>query len=309
MVPVACQLGLSSCFEQYSVVISDEDGEDIAQLFKNEIDGMMGSPELYYTPVPFYVAMGTIGNIHAEMMIVFLYAGIPFILSSPFAIDGAGIGDATVTKEGGRLIARVFGQNNRRVYSLGFIGSGENPLEYAKNYLTHNPPIASPDIDESVAEEHIVNAKVNERIGVISKDGGTRLEIYALDTDESRMIRGNKDFGDDPYRERGIPSGMVEVVAYGGLPDLISIGSLCSMDGSIFDVWVPNAPGLTRIAREIFNDGLLPHDIFTLDTDSVEECYAMFHSKLKELEDEAIAKEIEAEGDTETPPEIPDGET
>jgi hypothetical protein len=34
----------------------------------------------------------------------------------------------------------------------------------------------------------------------------------------------------------------------------------------------------------------------------------MFHSKLRELEDEAIAKEIEAESDEETPPEIPEEE-
>ena len=32
----------------------------------------------------------------------------------------------------------------------------------------------------------------------------------------------------------------------------------------------------------------------------------MCHSKLCELEDEVIAKEIEAESDEETPPEIPD---
>ena len=309
MVSVPCQLGLSSCFAQYSVVLSDEEGDDIVQLFKDEIDGMMGSPELYYTPVPFYVSTGSIGNLHAEMLIVFLYAGIPFVLSSPFAIDGSGLTDAVVTDGGGRLISRVYAQNNRRVYSLGFMEVGKNPLEYAKDYLSHNPPIASPDIDEGVAEEHIVNSKINERVGVISKDGGTRLEIYAFDTDESRMIRGNKDFGDDPYKERGIPAGMVEVIAYGGLPDMISVGNLCSTDGSIFEVWVPNAPGLTRIAREIFNEGLLPIDAFTLDTNGVEECYAMFHSKLKELEDEAIAKEIEAETDTETPPDIPEEET
>ncbi len=306
MVPVACQLGLCSCFEQYSVVISDEDGEDVVQLFKDEIDGMMGNPELHYTPVPFYVTTGTIGNLHAEGLIVFLYAGIPFILSSAFAIDGSGISDAVVTKGGGQLVARVFGQNNRRVYSLGFIGSGDNVLEYAKKCLTSSPPIASPDIDEIVAEEHLVNNKLNERVGVISKDGGTRLEIYALDTDESRMIRANKDFGDDPYKERGIPSGMVEVVAYGGLPDIICIGSVCTMDGSIFDVWVPNAPGLTRVARSMYEDEVLPLDAFTLDVESVEECYAMFHNKLKSLEDEAIAKEMEAENDDETPPEIPD---
>jgi len=200
----------------------------------------------------------------------------------------------------------VYGQNNRHVFSLGFIEHSENPLEYAKNYLMNNPPIPSPDIDEAVTEEHLVTAKINDRIGVISKDGGTRLEIYALDTDESRMIRLNKDFGDDPYRERGIPAGMTEVVAYGGLPDIICIGSICSTDGSLFDVWVPNAPGLTRVARGIFEDELLPLDAFTLDTQSVEECYARFHAKLKAMEDEAIAKEIEAESDEGTPPDIPE---
>ena len=305
MVSVPCQLGLCSCFAQYSVVLSDEDGSDIVQLFKNEIDGMMGNPELFYTPVPFYVATGTIGNIHAEMLIVYLYAGIPFILSSPFAIDGSGLADAVVTRDGGRLISKVYAQNNRHVYSLGYIQIGENPLEHAKEFLMHNLPMSSPDISEFVAEEHIVNAKINERIGVISKDGGTRLEIYAFDTDESRMIRTNKDFVKDPIAERGIPAGMWEVIAYGGLPDIICIGSICSTDGSVFDVWVPNAPVLTRTARGIFEGGVLPIDAFTLDTEGVEECYAVFHGKLRELEDEAIAKEIEAESDEEMPPEIP----
>ena len=73
----------------------------------------------------------------------------------------------------------------------------------------------------------------------------------------------------------------------------------------MFDVWVPNAPVLTRTARAIFECGVLPIDAFTLDTEGVEECYAVFHRKLRELEDEAIAKEIEAESDGETPPEIP----
>ena len=308
MVSVPCQLGLCSSFAQYSVVLSDEDGDDIVQAFKDEIDGMMGNPELFYTPVPFYIATGTIGNIHAEMLNVFVYAGIPFILSSSYAIDGAGIGDAVVTRDGGRLISKVYGQNNRHVYSFGYIQSGESPLEHAKEFLMHNLPMPLPDIDEMVAEEHIVNAKINERIGVISKDGGTRLEIYAFDTDESRMIRANKDFVKDPIAERGIPAGMREVVAYGGLPDIISVGSICSTDGSVFDVWVPNAPVLTRAARGIFEDEVLPIDAITLDTEGVEECYAKFHSKLRELEDEAIAKEIEAESDEETPPKIPDEE-
>jgi hypothetical protein len=306
MVPISCQIGTCSCFAQYSVVLSDEDGADIVQLFKDEIDGMMGSPGLFYTPVPFYVTMGTIGNLHAEFLVLFLYAGIPFIMSSAFSIDGAGLSDAIVTREGGRLVSRLYAENNRNVYSLGYIQVGENPLEYARDYLEHSPPIASPDIDMMVAEEHIVNAKMNHRVGVISRDGGTRLEIYALDTDESRMIRANKDFGDDPYMERGIPVGMVEVVAYGGMPDIISIGSVCSADGSLFEVWVPNAPGLTSVARNMFEDGVLPLDAFTLDTDGVEECYARFHGKLREMEDEAIDREIEAETDEETPPSIYD---
>ena len=308
MVSVPCQLGLSSCFSQYNVMLSDEDGEDVVQRFKDEIDGLMGSPELFYIPVPFYVATGTIGSIHAEFMIVFLYAGIPFILTSPYSIEGAGLGDAEVTYDGGRLVARIFGENNRQVFSLGFIPVGENPLEYAKTYLMHNPPIPSPDIDMMVAEEHLVNAKVNERKGVISKDGGTRLEIYALDTDESRMIRANKDFGDDPYKERGIPAGMTEVIAYGGMPDIISFGNICTTDGSVFEVWAPNAPGLTQVARSIFEDELLPVDSMTLDTDGVEECYANFHKKLREMEDEIVDKEIEAESDEETPPTISEDE-
>lgn len=308
MVSVPCQLGLSSCFEQYSVLISDEDGDDIVQLFKDEIDGMMGNSELHYMPVPFYITSGTIGNLHAEGAIVYMFGSIPFILSSAFSIDGSGISDAIMTNGGGQLLSRIYGENNRHVYSLGFIEVGTNPLDYANEYLGHNPPIASSDIDDMVAEEHIVNAKINERIGVISKDGGTRLEIYALDTDESRMIRLNKNFGDVPYEERDIPSGMIEVIAYGGLPDIICIGSVCTMDGCIFEVWVPNASGLTHIAREIFNEGLLPLDAFTLDTDSIEECYARFHSKLRDIEDEAISKEIEAESDDETPPEIPTDE-
>ena len=305
MVPVSCQIGMCSCCAQYSVVLSDEDGEDIVQLFKDELDGMMGNPGLYYVPVPVYVTMGTIGGLHAEFMILFLYAGIPFILSSPYSIDGAGLSDAVPMHEGGRLISRVYAENNRNVYSLGFIPAGENPLEYAREYLSHNPPIASPDIDGNVVEEHLVTAKVNERVGVISRDGGTRLEIYALDTDESRMIRVNKDFGDDPYRERGIPEGMTEVIAYGGMPDIICIGGLCAADGSVFEVWVPNAPKLTRVARGIFEDEVLPVDAFTLDTDGIEECYARFHAKLKELEDEAIDQEIKAESDEESPPSIP----
>lgn len=306
MSPVSCQLGLCSCHAQYSIVLSDEDGGDLVQEFKDEIDQMMGIVEVDYVPVPVYVTMGTIGNLHAEYLILFQYAGIPFILTTSCSIDGAGLSDAALTNGGGRLIASVYGTNNRRVYSLGFIEPSRNPLDYAKTYLERNPPIPSPDIDEAVAETHLVHSKTYERIGVISKDGGTRLEIYALDGDESRMIRGNKDFQRDPSGEREIPDGMVEVVAYGGLPDVISVGNLCSADGYVFEVWVPNAPGLTRMAREIYNDGLLPIDAFTVDMDGMEECYARFHGNLRKLEDEAIQKEIQSDSDM--PPEIPTDE-
>lgn len=117
MVSVPCQLGLSSCFAQYSVVLSDEDGEDILQLFKDEIDGMMGNPELFYMPVPVYVSTGTIGSIHAEFLILFLYAGIPFIFSSSCSIDGAGLKDAMFTNDGGRLVSQLYAENNRQVFS------------------------------------------------------------------------------------------------------------------------------------------------------------------------------------------------
>ena len=308
MVSVPCQLGLSSCFAQYSVVLSDEDGDDILQLLKDEIDGMMGNPELFYVPVPVYVSTGTIGSIHSEFLILFLYAGIPFILSSSFSIDGAELKDAMITNDGGRLVSRLYAENNRQVFSLGFTQVGDNALEYARDYLMHNPPIPSPDIDSNITEEHLVNAKLNERKGVISKDGGTRLEIFSLDTDESRMIRAHKDFGDDPNSERGIPAGMMEVIAYGGIPSIISIGNICTTDGSIFEVWVPNVPKLTRVARSIFEAGLIPIDSLTLDTDGVEECYATFHKKLCEMEDEVIQKELEVESDEEIPPAIPEDE-
>jgi hypothetical protein len=65
---------------------------------------------------------------------------------------------------------------------------------------------------------------------------------------------------------------------------------------------------LTQVARSIFDDELLPVDSMTLDTDGVEECYAKFHKKLREMEDEIVDKEIEAESDEETPPTISEDE-
>lgn len=306
MTPVACQWGLCSCFEQYSVVLTDEDGSDSTQEFINEVESMVANPELHYIPVPFYISTGSIGMLHTETMLVFVYAGIPFILVPPTSINGAGLSDAMYGSDGGRLISNIYGKNNRRVFSLGYIDETTKPLDYAVDYLKHNPPIASIDIDETVAERHIVHEKVNERIGVISRDGGTRLEIYTMDSVESRMIRNNKDFmGGQPYDETGIPVGKTEVIAYGGMPEIIQIGCLCSMDGHNFDVWVPNVPRMTMLARDIFNDGILPIDVFTIDTSAMEECYAVYHSRLAELENEAIDREIQEETDTETPPEIP----
>ena len=73
-------------------------------------------------------------------------------------------------------------------------------------------------------------------------------------------------------------------------------------------MWVPNVPKLTRVARSIFEDELLPIDSLTLDADGVEECYATFHKKLREMEDEVMQKELEAETDEEMPPTIPEDE-
>ena len=306
MASVACQWGLCSCFEQYSVVLTDEDGSDSVQEFRDEVDAMVANPELHYIPVPFYISTGSIGMLHTEMLFVFVYAGIPFILVPPTSINGAGLRDAAYGLDGGRLISSIYARNNRRVFSLGFIDETRKPLEYAADYLRRNPPIASVDIDESVAERHIVHEKVNERVGVISRDGGTRLEIYAMDSVESRLIRNNKDFvGGNPYEESGIPVGKTEVIAYGGMPEIIQIGCLCSMEGFNFDVWVPNVPRMTILARDIFQDGILPIDAFSIDTSAMEECYAVYHSRLTELEQEAIEREIQAESDTDTPPDIP----
>lgn len=289
--------GLSSVTPPFKIVLSDHDGADIIAEFKKEVNKMLEEDECKYRPVPCYITTGVLGNMRAEMVIVYIYAGIPFILAPLLCIEGY---DATHAKmaPGGYFISRMYEKDNTRAFSLGYVDKPSQVYKYAKEYTKKNPIIDSIDIDEKVINTYIVNnIKTVKSVGTIYRVGGSRFEVYGFDTDESRMIRTTKDFvGGNPYIENGIPEGKTEVILYGGNPDIVQLGDFCTKDGNIFGVWVPNGEKFVKKGSEILTKFILPNDIFVVDEDELAEVYAMAGMYLEKL-DAAEDEEPEDESD------------
>lgn len=291
--------GLSSVYRTFSVLLSDYDGNDIVAELMEELDVMSDEEECQGRPVPVYIMTGTIGAIRTEMLFFYMLGGVPLILSPAFAVTGTGVGDAKMTLDGGRLLAAMYSRNNNFVYSVGYVDSPAEAYAAAVEYTRTNVPTPDPGIDRELVESYIAGkGGAMLPLGVIEKPGGTRLEVYAFDETESSMFRPDKDFmGGRPDEESGRVRGKTEVILYGGNPDIVCVGGICSADGAFFDVWVPNEKGYIDCARHMIEQGDIPRDTLYIDEDDLAQAYVMYDDKLRSDE----AKSDEEDEDTDVP--------
>lgn len=304
MASVAYMNGLSSVSAPFAVVATDYDGSDIVETLKDELDRMSDEPECQGRPIPVYTVSGMLGSIRTEVFYLYMLGGVPLILDPALAVEGGGDDDAEMAHRSCRFIEAMYGANNEHVYSIGYVNTPEEAYSYAVEFTKRNIPHDDTGIDATVVNPYIAaNPNSVMHVGTIQNPGGTMFDVYAFNETESAMIRPNKDFmGGEPDVEdwKEGARGPIEVILCGGNPDIVCVGSIASIDGCIFDIWVPNERDFVDCAMHMVEQGDIPQDVLYIDEDELAQAYVMYLEKLRS--DEAAADdEAEEEEETDVP--------
>lgn len=304
MPSIAYMNGLSSVSAPFAVVVSDYDGSDMVETMKDELDRMSDEPECQGRPIPVYAVSGMLGSIRTEVFYLYMLGGVPLILDPGVLVEGGDDDNADMVARSGRFIEAMYAANNTHVYSIGFVGSPDEAYSYAVEFTRHSVPSKDTGIDESIVNSYIgANPNSVTHVGTIQKPGGTRFDVYAVTETESAMFRPNKDFmGGEPDVEdwKEGERGPIEVILCGGNPDIVCVGGICSMDGWMFDVWVPNEVDYVDCAMHMVEQGDIPQDTLYVDEDELAQAYVMYLEKLRMDEAEAD-NEVESEEETDVP--------
>jgi len=303
MASLAYMNGLSSVSAPFAVVATDYDGSDIVDSLKDELDRMSDEPECQGRPIPVYTVSGMLGSIRTEVFYLYMLGGVPMILDPALVVEGGGDDDAVMTNRSGRFIEAMFGANNTHVFSIGYVDSPDDAYPYAMEFTRSHVPNKDTGIDESIVNSYIAaNPNTVTHVGTIQRPGGTRFDVYAMTETESAMFRPNKDFmGGEPDVEdwKEGARGPIEVILCGGNPDIVCVGGICSLDGWLFDIWVPNEPDFVDCAMHMVEQGDIPQDVLYIDEDELAQAYVMYLEKLRS--DEASEDETEEEEETDVP--------
>lgn len=304
MPSLAYMNGFSSVHPPYAVVQSDYDGADVVEEMMEELDRMSDEPECQGRPVPIYFVGGSIGAITTEVLYMYMFGGVPFILDPGIAVEGSGTEDAVMVNRSGKFITEMFMRDNGHVFSIGYVDDPCDAYSYAVEYTRRNVPSKDSGIDETLVNNYLTaNPYSMTHVGTIQKPGGTVFDVYAIGATESAMFRPDKDFiGGEPDVENdkdGV-GGRIEVLLCGGNPDIVCIGSICSIDGWMFNVWVPNEAGYIDCGSHMLTQGDIPRDVLFVDEDEIAQAYLMYDEKLRHDEMEAEGVDIE-ENETDVP--------
>lgn len=282
-------LGLGGACEPFKIILSDFNGADIIEELKAEISDILDTGVADGSPVPVYIMTGVLGAIRVEVLILYIYGGVPFILDPYVGIEGGGLRDGTLVRGGSFVGAMLSVESNRMAFSLGYVDSPDQAYGYAVTYTRGNPLVKNTGIsDNTVALYLSSNSGSVTRVGSIQKLGGSLFDVFAFNNTESALIRDDKDFiGGEPDRQNGIRQGKYEVILFGGDPDIVQVGAHSSLYGDMFCVWVPNDARFIECAKNMLMQGDLPRDSAYVDYDDLADAYAMYASKL--LEDERDA--------------------
>lgn len=269
------RLGLTNVFPEYNIFLTDIDGADIMTEFMDEVTAIRNDRSKWYRPYSFYVATGMIGFVSAEVIVVYVAAGMPFIFTSTISVEGTDEYDGHIETAGEKLIGRLFDKDNSMIYSLGYVDSHTNVLRTAKSMLEKETLFADETIDPKLGNTLIQNNNLREN-GVLMSPGKYRYSVYALPPEISSAMRPDKDFMMSPTGDFGGKPGMKEIVLCGGNPEIMPIGMFCNLGGNTFNVWIPNDINYYQRAVEYFNSDRLPRDVIDFELDNLLDAYALF---------------------------------
>lgn len=275
-------LGLTTVVPTVNVIISDIDGTDTIDAFMKEVVHFRETPSEHYKPINIFFNTGVVGDLMTERVVLYVYAGIPFILSSAERIYGSDEYDPLTDANGGVFISRMASKNCMKAYSLGFVSKNVSTERYAYKYVKENSLFLDENIDSHIVGNAITDG-VMKSCGSLFKPGGYLYDVYSADAPTSKMIRKYKDFSHNPVDELNTPENTKEIVLFGGYPEIVKLGVLSSRHGYIYDVWIPNDVNYYAIAKEIFDNHYLPIDIFEFDSNDLYESYALLCKSLSEL--------------------------
>lgn len=299
MPSLAYMNGYSSVHPPYAVVQADYDGADVVDELKETLDEMSDDPECAGRPVPIYTVGGSFGAITTELLYLYMLGGVPFILEPGIVVEGSGTDDARMVNRAGRFISGMYMKDNNYVYSIGYVDDPCEAYAYAVEFTSRQVPSKDTGIDPGLVNSYIAaNPYAMTHVGSIQKMGGTLFDVYAISATESAMFRPDKDFmGGEPdvENDRDGISGRIEVILCGGNPDIVCIGTICSIDGWMFNVWVPNEAGYVECGKWMLDQGDIPRDVLFVDEDELSQAYIMYEEKLRHDAMEAEGVDLDEE--------------
>lgn len=291
-------IGLTVAQTDYNVFICDADGHDIVEEFLAECVHIRDDRSLWYRPVKFYIAMGSLGMVHAEQIIVYVHSGVIFILSNMASVSGTDYSDGGLGDEGETLVSRLFKKDMNRVSSLGIVPSDTDFFEYAREYCSRNTVMTDGQINHDQAAALL---DMNDSLydGFIHTPGGYLYYVYHVDPTVSESIRYYRN-GDKTHQYEYEGN---EVLLYGGVPEIMPLGYHCNSFGHMFKVWIPNDIEKYGLGKMIYDSGALPKDLFDLDISEMAEAYALLTEELRRRDDnEAVQMDGSGDGaDAEVP--------
>lgn len=267
------RIGLTTVDSTFNVFMSDFDGHDLSLEFMDRCAAIRADRNLWYTPIKFYIASGTLGYIHAEQLIVYVDAGTIFILSSLPSFDGSDYAHAALGSDGELMVTRLFNGKSRVASSLGIVPDGTDIMTYAKDYYTGNGIVTDGQIN---SEQVLMFLDQWEDFyhGNLYVTGGHLYGVYAVDCSVSAAIRYVR--GDNSFQFAG-----KEVLLVGGIPEIMPLGYHTNMFGHTFKVWTANDIDRFNHAKRIFEGEWLPTDLFDIDLDEMAEAYALHAEKMR----------------------------
>lgn len=249
-----------------------------------EMDKISDGPDVAGRPIPFYIMHSATGEVSIELVYLYMFGGVPFILDPGIVVSGTGMGDAVAVNRTGEFIKSMFMNDNDHAYSIGYVDSMLDAYDYAVKFTASNVPSEDTGIDQSLVTAYVSShPDTLEKVGSIQRVGGTMFDVYAISSTESAMFRPNKDFmGGEPFQENDTDGigGRFEVLLVGGNPDIVPVGTLTSMDGWMFTAWVPNEAKYIDCARWMFRQDDIPHDVLYVDELELEQAYYMLAEKI-----------------------------
>ena len=280
-----------------AVILSDYDGSDPSQELRDFIVGVRNDSAEHNKVFNVYYNTGVLdANLEVEFLSVFVYCGIPFILSSQARLAGTTAEDAAFDEFGGTLVSRISRQNCDIISSAGFVSVDVSPERYAYEFYTHNTLMESMELNASVLRMEVNSGRIAP-VGHLYTPGGNLYEIFSLNSTQSKIIRRLKDFSTNPVDERSIPEGMQEIVLLGGDPDIVQLGDFVNNQGCLYSVWVPNEPRNYWLGNKILEEGWLPSNAFDIKYDDMIESYAMLYTELADLDGRIDGEGTEEQSD------------